>query len=350
MEGDGSVCVIVLNWNGGKDTVECLESLLQMDYQDRSIVVVDNGSTDDSIETLRKYSRGEVKIVAPLTKHSTESKPLHLCEMDVELEGDSIGYVGPSPEHLPGRGFILLKSPRNEGFASGNNIGMDYARRFLKPRYILLLNNDTAVDRGLLRNLVSCASTIDALGIEGPSINFYDAPGTVSSAGGVLNIWNASTPQYGGSNGKMKIEKQVYDVDFVSGCAMFIDTRMFGSVEPFDGKFFLYWEDIDLCYRTKRAGYRIVCNRDAVVWHKVSQSFKKVSKVAAYYGHRNQIMFMRKHASLPQKATFAYYFLLVQFPYRLAKLLAQPGSGAVVPCFLRGIMDGFLDRSARDAP
>ena len=313
-------------------------------------MVIDNGSTDDSVEMIREYSRGDVRIDTPLIKYSIDNKPLNVCEIDVESKNNPIRYDDSLLECRSNRGFILIKNPRNEGFADGNNIGINYAMQSLKPRYILLLNNDTIVDRELLNNLVSCASTIDGIGIEGPRINFYDRPDTISSAGGVINFWKGSTPQYDELNDPPKANKQIYDVDFVSGCALFIDTEIFKSVELFDEKFFLYWEDIDLCYRTKKSGYRIICNRDAVIWHKISQSFNKVSTVAVYYGHRNQILFMRKQATPFQKIVFIYYFVLIQFPFRLSTLLSRPKSNVLLSYFLKGIFDGFLDRSSKDSP
>lgn len=162
------VAVIILNWNGWQDTIECLESLYRIDYPCYDVILVDNCSVDESVEIIRGYCEGRIKVNSAFFEHSWENKPIRLVECtreEAELGvAKSIGSISPS------RRLILIRNERNFGFAEGNNIAIRYCLKVLKPEYVVLLNNDTVVDVRFLSELVAMAEQDESIGVLGPKI------------------------------------------------------------------------------------------------------------------------------------------------------------------------------------
>jgi len=153
------VTIIILNWNGWEDTVECLESIFQINYHNFVVIVVDNASEDDSIEKLRQYCNGILKVNSKFFYYSSLNKPIELFEYtNNELEKT----FNSNTKNLSNKLF-LIKNSKNYGFAKGNNIGIEYAINTFDPDYVLLLNNDTVVDKEFLKELVLYVEKIKML-------------------------------------------------------------------------------------------------------------------------------------------------------------------------------------------
>ena len=209
------VTVVVLNWNGFEDTRRCVESLRRLDYPSLSIIVVDNGSTDDSA-----------------------------ARIEAEL---------PEVE--------LIRSERNLGFAGGVNLGI---RRALEgdAAYVWLLNNDATAEPGTLSALVDEAERDEHVGIVGGVLR--DPSGRVEWGGGRINRWTGvSRPARPGRR-----------LDYVSGACMLVRRAVFDEVGLFDEAFFFYFEDADLCARARQAGWRLAVAPEARVEHEVGASVK----------------------------------------------------------------------------
>lgn len=117
------VSIIILNWNGWKDTIECLESLYQITYQNYDVIVVDNGSEDESLEMIREYCQGKIKVESKFFEYSGENKPIKIVEYARE-EAESGGGKEKEIEGLPSnRKLVIIKNEKNYGFAGDNNIG-----------------------------------------------------------------------------------------------------------------------------------------------------------------------------------------------------------------------------------
>lgn len=249
MSSAPKIFIIILNWNGGKDTLECLRSVGKIDYPEFEIVVVDNGSTDGS----------------------------------------------PGAIHETFREVTLLETGQNLGYAEGNNVGIRHALAG-GAEYILLLNNDTVVDAQLVSQLVEAAAKHPTAGIYQPKIYFCSDP---------KRIWFSATrwvPSEGvftreqegeidqGENG------QVRPTDYACGCSLFFHTEVARRVGLFDPRFFLCWEEIDWCYRARRHGYRCLFVPSAKVWHKVSSSLGGTeSPMWMYFNFRNQLIWGKRH-------------------------------------------------------
>lgn len=257
------VCIIILNWNGLQDTTECLESLRQITYTSYAVVVVDNGSKGDDVAVLRQKF------------------------------GDYI---------------CVIENNRNYGFAEGCNIGMQYALASFEPDYILLLNNDTVVDRGFLSELVSVAESEPSVGIAGPKVYLHNEPDRVQSAGGRINWWTGQATIRGWSETDSGQFDEIAEVDWVTGCAMLVKRRVISDVGLLYAPYFMYFEETDWCARCRKAGYRIVYVPGAKLWHKRHLDAGKMESLPLYYWTRNRFLFMKRNATKPQLVSFLLHF------------------------------------------
>jgi len=258
------VAIIILNWNGKEDTIECLESSKHITYPNYELLLVDNGSTDGSVECFR--------------------------------------------ELYPG--IEIIETGANLGFAEGNNVGM---RRAMDKGadYVLLLNNDTVVDPEFLEELVKVAEGDERIGIIGPKIYYYDRRDLIYYTGANINFWFLHS-----KGNKGKVDDGQFDntkeIDAVSGCAILVKSYLLKNVGELDPEYFAYYEEIDWCIRAKRAGYKVVYAPKAIVFHKgagsTGQSF---NPTVAYYKTRNLILFMRKNGRMRYWLTFIPYFMLL---------------------------------------
>jgi GT2 family glycosyltransferase len=242
-----SVYVIVLNWNGWHNTAACLSSLQKLQYDNRRDIVVDNGSTDDSAARIRREF--------------------------------------PQAE--------LIEAGTNLGFAGGCNVGI---RRALADGadYVWLLNNDTKVDPTALRALVEKAETDPQIGAVGSAIYSMEAPQR-------LQVWGGGKVSFllGGSR---HFFKPVGDekIQYITGASLFLRRAALDTVGLLDEGFFFYWEDSDLCFRLRQAGWRLAVAARSAVWHKESASLRGENTLLDTYFNQGAVRFFEKHAPVPQ--------------------------------------------------
>lgn len=255
-----SVFVIVLNWNGVNDTLDCLRSLNEVTYGNFKVLVVDNGSSDDSVARLRRYE-------------------------------------APFP-------FELIETGQNLGFAEGNNVGIRSAMA-QGAEYVLLLNNDTVVDPDFLSAFVRAAQAYPDGAIFSGKIYYFDQPSTFWYAGAT---WQRDR-QYFQHDGIGRVDDgseylHVTETDYGSGCAFFMRANALLTTGLLDSKFFLTYEETDLCYRARAAGFKVLFVPDAKLWHKVSASFGGVdSPLQLYFYSRNVLLWAERH--LPRREYWA---------------------------------------------
>ena len=266
------VSIIVLNWNGLDDTIECLESLRDVTYPNYRVIVVDNGSAGDDVRILRERF---------------------------------------------GECAHIIANDRNYGFAEGNNIGMRYALDSFDPAYLLLLNNDTVIAPDSLDELVKVAESDSTIGIVGPKIYYYDFEGrkdVIWAAGGKVYKWRRWVYRAIGWNEDDLLQYQsTVDVDWVNGAAMMIKSVVVGELSLLDSLYFFGDEDVDYCIRARKRGFRVVYVPTARVWHKVGLSRNKVevSKKNGKPGFVNLYSYyrlIRRNFSTP---VYLYHLLLL---------------------------------------
>ncbi len=220
-----SVTILIVNWNRREDTLECLASLSEISYPNYRIMLVDNGSTDQSVEAVQ-HSFPHVEII---------------------------------------------RSDKNLRFAGGNNLGIE---RFLESDddLCLLLNNDTTVDPGFLEPLVQAMQSAPEIGIAGPKILYHHRPGVIWFAGGVIKPAWGYVRHFGLRQPDDGRFDQPLDVSFLTGCCMLIRREVIEKTGMLDEGFYLYSEDADYCLRASKAGYKLKYEPTSHIYHKLSQS------------------------------------------------------------------------------
>lgn len=325
------VAVIILNWNGWKDTVECLESLHRIDYPNYHVLVVDNHSEDDSVERIREYCDGKLKVESPFFEYDPKNKPLEVFEIkEEELINETGPYLRSGNDPI-----TLIRSSENRGFAGGNNLGIEHALKNLDPDFVLLLNNDTVVDPSFLSELVD--ESEDA-GIVGSELYFYHDIDRIQSVGVKVEWSRGNVVSLG--QGKKEFKRDVKDLDGVSGCSMLIKRDVLDRIGFLNPECFLYYEDTDFCLRARRAGFKVVCAGRSRVWHKFSVSSRKISGTREYYSARNLFLFMRRYADKKQFYTFLLYFFCFSFWFTGGIIVYHREPYALVP-FVKGVAEGL---------
>ena len=325
------VSIIILNWNGWKDTMECLESLYQITYLNYDVIVVDNGSEDESIEKIKEYAEGKIKVESKFFEYDPSNKPIKIIEYTRE-EAEAGGGKEEEIIDLPSnKKLIIIKNEKNYGFAEGNNIGMRYALKALNPDYVLLLNNDTVADKEFLGELVKVGEGDERIGIAGPKIYYYDEPKRIWATGDQKSMDKIDDGRY----------NHIREVKWVVGCAFFVRVTLIEKVGLLDSDFFLYGEEGDYCIRVKKTGYKLYFVPGSIVMHK-DKPFRKDHKPhQVYYSRRNTIILIRKNYQGIRFYISLFRFLFIYNPLYISLLLKSGSYNLIIPMF-KGIKDGFL--------
>jgi GT2 family glycosyltransferase len=254
-----------VNWNGWKDTIECLDALRECTYPQLTVIVVDNGSSNDSVARI------------------------HAAYPDV----------------------IFLRSEKNLGFSGGNNLGIRYALA-QDAAYLWLLNNDTKPAAEALSALVAKAETDRAIGAVASICYYADAPSTVEAwAGGRVNLWV-------GYVSRSKGPRRDNWFHHLYGASMLISRRAIEDAGLLDEGFFLYWEETEFCLRLRKKGWRIAAAPDSHVLHKVNASSEGNRIALDRYQTASGLRILRLHSPAPNLASILY--LTARFARRLARL------------------------------
>jgi GT2 family glycosyltransferase len=287
------VSIIILNWNGWKDTIECLESIYKIDYPNYNVIVVDNGSEDDSINMILKYVKGEINIKSDFSDFNNDNKPIELFEFKNNEYDSFIKYETEFKNISPNKKLILIKNDYDSGFSVGNNIGINFARENLNDEYIMLLSNDIIVAKDFLDKLIAFASSNQEIGIVGPRVLYYDNPEKTAYLGRKVNLYTAKTSD-------IYNEQESYlssvEVDYIVGCGLLIKNSVIEAIGILNPNYFLYYEDVDWCTRARKNGYNIYSVPESKIWHKIS-SEESNSLTRYYYGSRNMFLFLKNNWS-----------------------------------------------------
>ncbi|MFA4640546.1 glycosyltransferase family 2 protein [Pyrococcus kukulkanii] len=343
------VSIIILNWNGWKDTIECLESLYRITYPNYDVIVVDNGSKDDSIQKIKEYAEGKIRVDSKFFEYNPANKPIKVFGIS-EDEAKQGKFNRAVYEKLDvDRRMILIKNKDNYGFAGGNNVGIKFALSVLNPDYVLLLNNDTVVDKRFLGELVKVAESNEKIGIVGPKIYYYDYNGRsdiINFAGEHFILPLAIGIKYGNKKKDNNAFNKVKNVNKIDGACMLIKNSVISNVGLLDERYFLYLEDNDYCIRSKRAGFILLYVPSAIIWHKVSASTRglqgKVSLTTFYYLVRNRFLLTRKF-SLIHWICYIVFFFIIDFWLKIGFLYKNAGlSTKFLILLYKAVLDGVF--------
>lgn len=247
------VCAIILNWNGWRDTLECLDSLLLSESTVKTIIVCDNGSSDRSREKILAWARKRYQ--SPSILILKQDSPFH-----------------QRPSNYP---FIYIQNKTNLGYAAGNNVGIRLALSGGCFDYVWLLNNDTTVHKRAVKTLLTYATEHPDIGIFGSTVVLADRVKTLQCAGGCR--YNSLTTIFHSALGGEDLDKVLGGknsprLDYICGASMFVRTAVFERIGLLNEDYFLFYEELDFSQRVKRAGLQIGWCSDSIVYHKNSNT------------------------------------------------------------------------------
>ena len=294
------MAIIILNWNRWHDTVRCLESVYQSTYANYSVVLVDNGSSDGSVEKIKKWAAGELAVDSEFVTCSTVNKPVRLAIVS-RKKAESRQNL---KQQDAGAQLTVMLNEKNHGFARGNNIGIRYAAQTMDARYIMLLNNDTIVQPGCLQELVRAAEHDPAAGSWQAKMLAMAASGTIDTVGIALRTDDifAVAIGHGLQDGaEFSRGKEIFGV--CAGAALY-RTDMLDRIGLFDEDFFAYYEDVDLAFRARRQGWAAVYVPAAVVYHGHSATLGKEAPLKTKLLERNRYYCIVKNAPRPVMMRF----------------------------------------------
>jgi len=277
--GDGpKFGVIILNWNGMEDTLECLSSLKRNAYSNMELIVVDNASHDGSVTSIK----GRFNDVT------------------------------------------VIENKSNLGFCEGFNRGIEYALD-RGAEYIACLNSDIIVDEHFIQELANAGSGINDLGALCPKEYQYYSCSVLNYAGGSIGIVRSKL------FGNGEVDNGQYDTKretgMLCGAAMVFKARALLDVGLFDPRYFYNTEDKDLAIRLLRKGYKLIFVPDAKIWHKGrGATGGKITPLTVYFSAKNNLLFVRLHGTCGEKFIFLPYYLLYHIPGLLLKCTDKLGA------------------------
>ncbi len=259
------VYIVIVNWNGRAVTLDCLASLSAVAYSNVRTIVVDNASTDGSIDAIR----------------------VRWPEVEV------------------------LSMPRNLRFSGGSNAGIRHALA-RKAELILLLNNDTTVDPRFLNALVARMNRDETAGMVAPMIYYFDDPDRIWFAGGAISLWTGTMRHLGIRERDAGQFNESRRIDYATGCCILIRRTAIEKIGLLDERYYMYSEDADWSMRVRRAGFTIVLEPRARVWHKLSVS---AGGHLSWYKLKNKFLsnlrFFRQYAAWYHWFVFPWMNLVV---------------------------------------
>jgi GT2 family glycosyltransferase len=256
------VGIVVVTFNRVSTLIDCIYSLLNINYKNYEIIVVDNASVNGTSEI--------IKTLFPSVR--------------------------------------LIRNRGNLGYTGGNNKGIKYALK-QNCNYIMILNDDTVVDPDFLKNLINVAYADPNIGLVAPKLMYFENPNKLYMKRGKFNFYLGITYQ---QLSRINIPTEI---GIVPGASFLIKREVIQKIGLMDENFFLYFDEGDLCLRAKKAGYKIMYVPTAKVYHKVSKSFSGwTNPIVLYYSTRNELLLARKHLIFP-------LFILLWIPRFILRIL-----------------------------
>lgn len=292
MQGNESkaplVYLLILNYKGYDDTCECIDSLLEIQYGNYKLLIIDNDSRDGSEERLRK-------------KYP-----------DIEI----------------------IQTHKNLGFAGGNNVGIKYALD-RNADYIGILNNDIIVDKNFLNVLVSTMESDKEIGIIGPTVCDYYNRGKIISAGAKMSLLTGEGAYiHVNEDYYSKKTEKIVMCDYISGCCMLARANIIDKIGNLPEVYFMYFEETEWCFKARKKRLKVICDTDSVIWHKESAAIGEASPLKQYYLNRNRVLFIKRNANFFHKLVF-YVYILLQMIYR---------SLAGRKVYWKALYDGYINK------
>lgn len=266
------VSIVTVNYNTVEHTRNLIESIKKSAYSNYEIVVVDNASTEQGIESV----------------------------LDL------------------GERIILVKSPKNLGFSGGNNLGFDHTT----GEFILMLNSDTLIEKETIQVLIDELEEDSSVGIVSPKIKYYHSDNLIQYAGSTdihpLTLRNRHLGNKEIDDGRFD---QKSETPFAHGAAMMFRRSLLKEAGPLPEVYFLYYEELDWSTKVKSLGYKIMYQPDSTVHHKESASIGKESAIKVYYLNRNRVLYARRNLGTIPFMMALLYLMFISVPRNTLRFL-----------------------------
>lgn len=288
------VIVMTLNWNRKEDTIECIKSLFELDYPNYEIVVVDNGSTDGSAQAFKQNSPN----------------------------------------------ISVIENKTNLGYGGGFNVGIKYALN-QRIKYVLIINNDAIADKNMLTELVKVAENDTNIGIVTGKVYSYYDPNRLQTCGKIVNFFSGDSNNVGEGEIDIGQCEEIKEYEFLDDVFWLVKTEVFKKAGMYDRNFFIYYEEVDLCAKVSKAGFKLMYTPYAKIWHKgqATSTGGGVNPIYTYYMARNRIVFMRRNSSLIQFMIFLSYYIF-ETSKILASFIIRKKFNCIIPQ-IKGVISGL---------
>ena len=334
--------------------------MLRNDYPNYQVIVVDNGSQDNSMKYIKEWAEGRQEVLTPEPthplyhlSHPPVKKPIpyiYYTREEAEKGGDFELEENLTKEWQEQRNFnnreliptspyplIFIQTGENLGFAGGNNVGIRYILAKNDFDSIVLLNNDTVICKNSITALMKAKNNLGNKAIYGGRIYYYSNPSKIWYDGGYFNEWFGRSMHI--NMGKSDIpEKATHEVNFVTFCYVLIPEQLLKEIGLLDESYFMYVEDLDYSYKVWKSGYKLYHVSSSSIYHKVgASSGEEVSEFSAYWIIKNRVRFIFKNLEPPKKITsiiFLIFSRIFRYPFWFKKrkiILSQ----------IKGIINGF---------
>jgi len=359
------VYIIILNYNNWKDTIECLESVLRNDYPNYQVIVIDNGSPNNSMEYIKAWAEGKQEVLTPEPSHPLYhlsyppvKKPIpyiYCTREEAEKGGDFELEEKLTKEWRKQRKFfnnkeliptspyplIFIQTGENLGFAGGNNVGIRYALK-QKAEYVLILNNDTQVEKNILLAMVKMAQENKA-DVVGAVIKDANTKNVLFAKSFYPHMFFYSEPQ------RSVPKKKWWLTHRVNGSAMLLHKDLLTERHKelgyfLDASLFLYCEEIELAMWCLQKRIKSIIARKAIVYHKVgTSSGGRARPIQFYYLTRNRVLLARRYLRGPLKVWFFVFYPI----WRIirAGIYGAKGQTEIAKAILQGLLDGYKGRA-----
>jgi len=298
MNNQPKISIVLVDYNGFKDSLECLESIARINYDNYNVILVDNGSKDNFLDQLKKTAKN-----FPFLK--------------------------------------VIESTQNLGFTGGNNLGFNTAYQG-NPDYIFCLNNDTVVTENILTELAAFMEKNQNYGLIGPLTHYYDDPGCVAFAGGDIDRNTGLITFISQNKQSDEIVGYFLPCSFIAGAALFIRTGLLKKIGGFNNAYFLTSEESELCIKVKDLGYDLGVLNSCAIFHKVSKTMVAESELASYFIFRNKLHFIknnRQGMQLSDIIKVVKYYLVCFLSFGLKK------NYSACKGIIMGVMDFFRGKN-----
>jgi len=279
MESGQVIYIVIVNYGRAQDTIECLQSLYVLENVQYRVILIDNGSPDDSVSKLNQW---------------------------LDLDGGA--ELWQRSPLVGGKSYDVkfVQQHNNIGFAGGCNLGLNEAQNDPRCSHVWLLNNDTLVEPQSLHALISRFHEAPKLGICGSTLVYYKPVDTLQGCGGRFSLLLGRGTAIGQGRTRHNLPDQLHveqNMSYVIGASMLVSMSLVRTIGPMDARYFLYFEELDWALRARRAHFQLGWAPDSIVIHKEGAAIGtstrgKSSELATFFMTSSYLRLLCAHKPL----------------------------------------------------